>query len=80
MKKVKELPPRFHVGDWVSVVFGVRRLAAQIVEDHGPIGVNGRRLYDIRLEVAPEAIFTFAAPEEDLQPAVPPDKPNGAKE
>jgi hypothetical protein len=78
MKKVKERPARFHVGDWVSFEYGPRRVVAQIVEDHGPIGVNGRRLYDVRLKVSPEAIFTFAMPEGYLEPAVATDKGIGA--
>jgi hypothetical protein len=41
-----------------------------VVEDRGPIGVNGRRLYGVRLEVAPEYITTFEMPEDEMEPAV----------
>jgi hypothetical protein len=70
LRKIKEPVPRYRVGDWVSFLYGARRAVAQVVEDRGPIGVNGRRLYGVRLEVAPEYITTFEMPEDEMEPAV----------
>src|SRR6516164_7194355 len=66
--------PRFRVGDWVSFLYGAGRVWAQVVEDRGPLGVNRRRLYRIRLDWNPEEPITFEVPEDDLQPADTPDK------
>ena len=30
--------PRFRTGDWVSFLYGTRRLLVQVIEDRGPIG------------------------------------------
>jgi hypothetical protein len=74
MKKAVRPKPRFKVGDWVSVAFGTGRTTVQIVEDRGPIGATGRRLYEIRWEVGPDAVSTFPVPEESFEPAVEPEK------
>jgi hypothetical protein len=47
---------------------------AQVVEDRGPLGVNRRRLYRIRLDQEQGESFTFEVAEEDLEPARMPDK------
>ena len=36
---------KFRVGDHVRMLHGFRGMIAEIVEDRGPIGVGGRRLY-----------------------------------
>jgi hypothetical protein len=36
---------RFHVGDTISFIFGTKRVRGVIVEDRGPIGMGGRRLF-----------------------------------
>ena len=41
---------RFLVGDWVSFPFGVERALAQVIEDRGPLGKDGRHIYRIRRE------------------------------
>ena len=76
MSKAKKSPPRFHVGDWVSFLAGVRQATGQVVEDRGPIGVQGRRLYRIRWELAPDVVNVFEHPEEYLEAAA---APNQAK-
>jgi len=73
MSRVKEIKPRFRVGDWVSFLFGTSRATAQIVEDRGPIGVNGRRLYEVKWVIGADAVWKFPMPEEDLELAKPPD-------
>jgi hypothetical protein len=47
--------PLFHVGDRVRFIWGVTPVVGQIVEDRGPIGVGGRRLY--RVEVHEDPYF-----------------------
>ena len=54
---------RFRVGDQVRFLFGVSKVEGTIVEDRGPIGVGGRRLYRIR--------FQFAADEEPMHIELP---------
>jgi hypothetical protein len=54
---------RFHVGDSVRFLFGVSKVDGTVVEDRGPLGVGGRRLYRIR--------FQFAADEEPMHIELP---------
>jgi hypothetical protein len=73
MSKVKKSVPRFRVGDWVSFLYGVRRPVAQIIEDRGPLGVKGRRLYGIQFELAPEVTSYIEMPEDLLELAKAPE-------
>jgi len=41
---------RYRVGEHVRFVFGVTKVEGTIMEDRGPIGVGGRRLYRIRFQ------------------------------
>jgi hypothetical protein len=66
MGKVKRQPARFRVGSWVSLLYGPRTVLAQVVEDRGPLGWRGRRLYGIRLELSHGVVITLEVPEEDL--------------
>jgi hypothetical protein len=61
--------PRFRVGDWVVFPFGIRRVLAEIIEDRGPIGRHGRRLYRVRIDRSEPEPTTTEVPEEDLEPA-----------
>ena len=79
MKRTREPKPRFRVGDWVSVLGAVGPKLAQVIEDRGPIGFRGRRLYTIRLEISPEAVLTPEVPEDEMEPAAPPEKSDGAR-
>jgi len=54
---------RFRVGDRVRFPFGPSKAAGTIIEDRGPIGVGGRRLYRIR--------FQFHADEEPMHTELP---------
>ncbi len=62
--------PLFRVGDRVRIPFGVTTLDGIIDEDRGNIGVGGRRLYVIRVEVDPsenaEEILYFTRAESDI--------------
>jgi hypothetical protein len=67
MKSTTELAPQFRVGDWVMFPFGLRRVIVEIIEDRGPIGYRGRRLYGVRLNRSRTNPRTTEVPEEDLE-------------
>src|SRR5260221_461833 len=48
---VKAVPPRFHVGDRVRILHGFRGVLAEVVEDRGNLGVGGKRIYAIRMNM-----------------------------
>jgi len=60
--------PRFNVGDWVSFLYGFRRVLGQVVEDRGPLGRQGRRLYQLDIDLGRDE-STIEIPEDDLEPA-----------
>jgi hypothetical protein len=64
-----ELAPRFRLGDWVSYLVGFRRVIARVVEDRGPLGMRGRRIYELQLEPGEDGGRTIDVPEHDLEPA-----------
>ena len=71
MSTVGVKPPKFRVGDWVTFQYGARRVFAQVIEDRGPLGVNRRRLYRIRLDQDLNDPIAFEMPEDDLEKALP---------
>ena len=71
MSTVRTKPPKFRVGDWVSFQYGAMRVFAQIIEDRGPLGVNRRRLFRIRLDRDLNEPIAFEMPEDDMERAVP---------
>jgi hypothetical protein len=58
--------PRFRVGDVVLLLYGPQKVAGEIVEDRGLLGVYGRRLYRVRINRGEDDEMTFEIPEEDL--------------
>jgi hypothetical protein len=62
-----EAPGRFRVGQPVRIKHGFRGLIGQVVEDRGPIGIGGQRLYAIRLRLDPWNERTTELPEEALE-------------
>jgi hypothetical protein len=62
---VKRPPSRFKVGDIVEFLFGAQLILGQITENRGPIGVGGRRFYNIRIDEGEDGTV-FELPEEDL--------------
>ena len=62
---------RFRVGDWISFRYGPRQVWAQVIEDRGPLGVNGRRLYRVRMDQESGESVAFEVTEDDLTPAQP---------
>lgn len=78
MQVPEKTPGKFRVGDHVRMLHGFRGMIAEIVEDRGPIGVGGRRLYGVKFRVDEWNEETTELPEESLE-AVPelPDEKRG---
>ena len=60
---------RLKVGGRVRFRFGGRQVTGVIVEDRGPIGVGGRRLYTVRARLDSTVESTFEIPAHDLRAA-----------
>jgi hypothetical protein len=74
MSATRKETGRFKVGDWVSFPYGARNLTAQIVEARGPLGINGRHLYRIRVAREFGEPDSFELPGDDLELAPAPHK------
>ncbi len=72
MSAIKRQPPVFHIGDWVKFDYGPKKVSARIVEDRGPLGVQGRRLYRVQLDEKLGDASTFEMPENELDATLPP--------
>ncbi len=62
-------PARYRPGDRVKLLWGYNEVEATILEDRGPLGVGGRRLYRITMTIPPAEPMEFELPEEKLFPA-----------
>src|SRR5262249_15720092 len=69
MKTKKPPPPLFRVGDRVLVEWGRRKVDGVIVEDRGPFGVGGRRLYYVEIPMDPHEPMHSMCPVEEWEPA-----------
>ena len=69
MSSATESFPRFGLGEWVSFPVGSRRGLARVVEDRGPVGPQGHRLYQLQLERGEDGGRTIEMPEADLKAA-----------
>src|SRR5438105_1910094 len=65
---------RFKVGDWVTFLYGTSNLIAQVIEARGPLGVNQRQIYRIRIFRESEEPDSFELPEDELSAVSRPDK------
>ena len=63
----KKRSPRFRVGDPVKFLYGIDKVAGEILEDRGPLGDYGCRLYRVRINVGQEDESSFEIPEEDIE-------------
>jgi hypothetical protein len=72
MRTASTTAARFRVGDWVTFLYGPGNVFAQVIEDRGPLGVNRRRLYGVRLDRGAEEPDFIEIPEDDLEAASPP--------
>ena len=68
---VKTPTARYKVGDVVGFWDGVRRAVARVLEPRGPLGVNRRHLYRLRVMTGADEPVVFEMPEDELDPAVP---------
>lgn len=68
-KRRKHVGDTLKVGDQVKVAFGRDELIGTIVEDRGNIGVRGRRILRVRVNLEHDNDFTFESPAEELTPA-----------
>jgi hypothetical protein len=67
VSKIKEPKPLFKIGDWVSFQLPFGEAHAQIIEDRGPIGVKGRRLYRVSVPLEMNEPDMFEVAEESLK-------------
>jgi co-chaperonin GroES (HSP10) len=65
----EEQPPKFKVGDRVVFRSGNGDEQGVVVEDRGPLGIGGRRLYGLHYEFLPGETRYTEMPEADLTPA-----------
>jgi hypothetical protein len=65
---VDRKPGRLKIGSLVSFVFGTKPVTGVIVEDRGPLGAGGRRLYRIRLPIEAVESFELEMPEDEITP------------
>jgi hypothetical protein len=63
----KRRKPLFRVGEHVKVPFGLQKLPAVVVEDRGPIGIRGRRLYQVEIPIDPFEPMRVETSEEDME-------------
>jgi hypothetical protein len=62
-------PPRYKVGQLVTIPFGRGRQQAEVIEDRGCLGSGGRRrLYRVRMPMAYTEPFDVELSEEELSP------------
>jgi hypothetical protein len=67
--KPRSVPPRkLTVGTRVSLKFALRRITGTIVEDRGPIGIGGRRLFAVRAKYDGQVESVSEWPAEKLRP------------
>jgi hypothetical protein len=67
MSVAKERKPRFRVGDVVAFLYGPQKVPGEIVEDRGPLGVYGRRLYRVRIDRGHDDTTILEIPEEEIE-------------
>ncbi len=58
----------FKVGDRVEFGFGSSDVIGVIIEDRGPIGIGGRRLYGIKFPLGAEEPLYVELPEVEFTP------------
>ncbi len=59
----------FHVGDRVKFLFGTGSVEGVIVEDRGPIGVGGRRLFRVEFALDVNEPTYIELPAAEMEPA-----------
>ena len=59
---------KFAVGDRVRILYGLRGMIGEVVDDHGNIGIKARRIYGVKLRMDEWNDLTTAIPEDNLEP------------
>lgn len=64
---------RYRKGDPVRFRFGVKFVEGVVIEERGPIGIGGRRLYGIEFRLGPdgENVMYTELPAVEMQPVEP---------
>lgn len=65
----KKVQPAFRVGDRVTVGLGRRRVHGVITEDRGPLGIHGRRLFQVTVPVEPDEPMLMERDEDEIEPS-----------
>jgi hypothetical protein len=68
MKTTQQKASQFRSGDRVSFSLGKYDLTGVIVEERGPIGVQGRRLFVVQIPMDPDEPENYTIPENELKP------------
>jgi hypothetical protein len=61
----------FRIGDRVRIELGPRKLTGVIVDDRGPLGIRGRRLFDIEIPLDPEEPMRLVMREDEMEAIAP---------
>lgn len=59
---------RLRTGDAVLVRIGTRKVTGTVVEDRGALGVGGRRLYRVQVDMEEPLVFELPAQDLELNP------------
>lgn len=69
MTRSAQRKAKIGVGTVVKFMFGVSEVEATVIEDRGPVGVRGRRILRVRLEIEASDPLEFEVPEDDVHVA-----------
>jgi hypothetical protein len=58
---------RIRVGDTVEFHLATNRVRGRVVEDRGPLGVGGRRVYRVEVVFDPESTLSYELPADLLE-------------
>ena len=59
---------RFAIGDRVRIIYGLRGMVGEIVEDRGNVGINATRLYGVKVRMDEWNELTTEILEDNLEP------------
>jgi hypothetical protein len=65
--RMKPVPPRFHIGDRVRILYGFHGVVGEVVEDRGNLGAEGERIYAVRMKMDAWNEMTSEFPEDSLE-------------
>ena len=51
MSVAKKRKARFQIGDRVYFLYGTRQVHGKVVEDRGPLGAHGKRIFLVRADI-----------------------------